>query len=51
MVLISLLVGVHAITAGSNRVNRIGLEGTESALFYDNFRILDLVKAMAPRFQ
>jgi len=37
--------------AGSNRVSRIGLDGTESALFYDYFRILDLVKAMAPRFQ
>ncbi|CAK8533724.1 unnamed protein product [Lathyrus sativus] len=37
--------------AGSNRVNRIGLEGAESALFYDYFRILDLVKGMTPRFQ
>lgn len=37
--------------AGSNRVNRIGLEGSESALFYDYFRILDLVKGMTPRFQ
>ncbi|KAI9078011.1 hypothetical protein K1719_039936 [Acacia pycnantha] len=30
--------------AGSNRVSRDGLEGKESALFYDYFRILDLVK-------
>ncbi|XP_058778649.1 DNA (cytosine-5)-methyltransferase DRM2-like [Vicia villosa] len=37
--------------AGSNRVTRTGLEGSESALFYDYFRIIDLVKAMAPRFQ
>ncbi|KAI9085576.1 hypothetical protein K1719_032419 [Acacia pycnantha] len=32
--------------AGSNRVSRDGLEGKESALFYDYFRILDLVKNM-----
>lgn len=30
--------------AGSNRVSRDGLEGKESSLFYDYFRILDLVK-------
>ncbi|KAK1298593.1 DNA (cytosine-5)-methyltransferase DRM2 [Acorus calamus] len=30
--------------AGSNRVSRDGLEGKHSALFYDYFRILDLVK-------
>ncbi|KAJ0985072.1 hypothetical protein J5N97_003428 [Dioscorea zingiberensis] len=30
--------------AGSNRYSRDGLEGKESALFYDYFRILDLVK-------
>ncbi|KAL8038712.1 hypothetical protein ABFX02_11G125300 [Erythranthe guttata] len=32
--------------AGSNRVSRDGLEGKESALFYDYFRILDLVKCV-----
>lgn len=32
--------------AGSNRVSRDGLEGKESALFYDYFRILDLVKCI-----
>uniref|UniRef100_A0A7N0UA19 DNA (cytosine-5-)-methyltransferase n=1 Tax=Kalanchoe fedtschenkoi TaxID=63787 RepID=A0A7N0UA19_KALFE len=32
--------------AGSNRVSRDGLEGKESALFYDYFRILDLVKTI-----
>ncbi|KAL5080015.1 hypothetical protein RYX36_008436 [Vicia faba] len=37
--------------AGSNRVTRTGLEGSESSLFYDYFRIIDLVKVMAPRFQ
>ncbi|OIW14336.1 hypothetical protein TanjilG_25122 [Lupinus angustifolius] len=30
--------------AGSNRVSRNGLEGKESSLFFDYFRILDLVK-------
>ncbi|XP_039142282.1 DNA (cytosine-5)-methyltransferase DRM2-like isoform X3 [Dioscorea cayenensis subsp. rotundata] len=30
--------------AGSNRLSRIGLEGKQSSLFYDYFRILDLVK-------
>ncbi|KAH6758535.1 domains rearranged methyltransferase 2 [Perilla frutescens var. frutescens] len=30
--------------AGSNRVSRDGLEGKESSLFYDYFRILDLVR-------
>ncbi|KAK1281247.1 DNA (cytosine-5)-methyltransferase DRM2 [Acorus gramineus] len=30
--------------SGSNRVSRDGLEGKHSALFYDYFRILDLVK-------
>jgi hypothetical protein len=33
--------------AGSNKVCRNGLEGSESSLFYDYFRILDLVKVMA----
>lgn len=37
--------------AGSNRVSRNGLEGSESILFYEYFRILDLVKGMAPRFR
>ena len=32
--------------AGSNRHSRDGLEGKESSLFYDYFRILDLVKGM-----
>ncbi|XP_059642328.1 DNA (cytosine-5)-methyltransferase DRM2-like [Cornus florida] len=32
--------------AGSNRVSRDGLEGEHSALFYDYFRILDLVKCI-----
>ncbi|OIW12390.1 hypothetical protein TanjilG_04139 [Lupinus angustifolius] len=32
--------------AGSNRVSRDGLEGKESSLFFDYFRILDLVKNM-----
>ncbi|KAF5746873.1 DNA (cytosine-5)-methyltransferase DRM1-like [Tripterygium wilfordii] len=32
--------------AGSNRHSRDGLEGKESSLFYDYFRILDLVKCM-----
>ncbi|GER41326.1 DNA (Cytosine-5)-methyltransferase DRM2 [Striga asiatica] len=30
--------------AGSNRVSRDGLEGKESSLFYDYFRILDIVR-------
>lgn len=30
--------------AGSNRVSRDGLEGSESRLFYDYFRILEIVK-------
>ena len=30
--------------AGSNRVSRNGLEGTESSLFFEYCRILDLVK-------
>jgi hypothetical protein len=37
--------------AGSNRVSRDGLEGKESALFYDYFRILDLVKCIMSRYQ
>lgn len=37
--------------AGSNRVSRDGLEGKESALFYDYFRILDLVKCIMGRNQ
>lgn len=32
--------------AGSNRVSRDGLEGEQSSLFYDYFRILDLVKCI-----
>ncbi|XP_076907966.1 DNA (cytosine-5)-methyltransferase DRM2-like [Bidens hawaiensis] len=32
--------------AGSNRVSRDGLEGELSSLFYDYFRILDLVKCI-----
>ncbi|KAK1416969.1 hypothetical protein QVD17_26089 [Tagetes erecta] len=32
--------------AGSNRVSRDGLEGEHSSLFYDYFRILDLVKCI-----
>lgn len=32
--------------AGSNRHSRDGLEGKESSLFYDYFRILDLVKCI-----
>ncbi|KAL8132453.1 DNA (cytosine-5)-methyltransferase DRM2-like [Apium graveolens] len=32
--------------AGSNRHHRDGLEGEHSSLFYDYFRILDLVKGM-----
>ncbi|KAL6011496.1 DNA (cytosine-5)-methyltransferase drm2 [Asimina triloba] len=31
---------------GSNRVSRDGLEGKDSALFYDYFRILDCVKCL-----
>lgn len=30
--------------AGSNRVSRDGLEGEHSSLFYDYFRILELIK-------
>lgn len=37
--------------AGSNRVSRDGLEGKESSLFYDYFRILDLVKCIMSRQQ
>ncbi|CAH1412985.1 unnamed protein product [Lactuca virosa] len=32
--------------AGSNRVSRDGLEGEHSSLFYDYFRILDIVKCI-----
>ncbi|XP_071692761.1 DNA (cytosine-5)-methyltransferase DRM2-like [Rutidosis leptorrhynchoides] len=32
--------------AGSNRVSRDGLDGEQSSLFYDYFRILDLVKCI-----
>ncbi|XP_043725115.1 DNA (cytosine-5)-methyltransferase DRM2-like [Telopea speciosissima] len=32
--------------SGSNRVSRDGLEGKHSSLFYDYFRILDLVKCI-----
>ncbi|KAJ7974593.1 DNA (Cytosine-5)-methyltransferase DRM2 [Quillaja saponaria] len=35
--------------AGSNRHTRDGLEGKESSLFYDYFRILDLVKCIMSR--
>lgn len=35
--------------AGSNRVSRDGLEGKDSSLFYDYFRILDLVKSIMSR--
>ncbi|CAI9758584.1 unnamed protein product [Fraxinus pennsylvanica] len=35
--------------AGSNRVSRDGLEGKESSLLYDYFRILDLVKSIMHR--
>ncbi|XP_031405610.1 DNA (cytosine-5)-methyltransferase DRM2 [Punica granatum] len=35
--------------AGSNRHHRDGLEGKESSLFYDYFRILDLVKCIMSR--
>ncbi|XP_010251207.1 PREDICTED: DNA (cytosine-5)-methyltransferase DRM2-like isoform X1 [Nelumbo nucifera] len=35
--------------AGGNRVSRDGLEGKHSALFYDYFRILDLVKCIMGR--
>lgn len=35
--------------AGSNRHHRDGLEGKESSLFYDYFRILDLVKCIMTR--
>ncbi|GJT26158.1 DNA (cytosine-5)-methyltransferase DRM2-like protein isoform X1 [Tanacetum coccineum] len=37
--------------AGSNRVSRDGLEGEQSSLFYDYFRILDLVKCIQGRQQ
>lgn len=37
--------------AGSNRHHRDGLEGKESALFYDYFRILDLVKCIMTKAQ
>ena len=32
--------------AGGNRVSREGLEGMHSSLFYDYFRIIDLVKSL-----
>ncbi|PWA98113.1 domains rearranged methyltransferase 2 [Artemisia annua] len=35
--------------AGSNRVNRDGLEGEQSSLFYDYFRILETVKIIMNR--
>ncbi|KAK4482089.1 hypothetical protein RD792_011557, partial [Penstemon davidsonii] len=35
--------------AGSNRVSRDGLEGKESSLFYEYFRILELVKSIMGR--
>ncbi|KAF7819558.1 DNA (cytosine-5)-methyltransferase DRM2 [Senna tora] len=37
--------------AGSNRVSRDGLEGKESSLFFDYFRILDLVKCIMAKGQ
>ncbi|KAK7273532.1 hypothetical protein RIF29_14587 [Crotalaria pallida] len=37
--------------AGSNRCSRNGLEGTESSLFYDYVRILDLVKCIMAKHQ
>jgi site-specific DNA-cytosine methylase len=37
--------------AGSNRLHRDGLEGKESSLFYDYFRILDLVKCIMNKTQ
>lgn len=37
--------------AGSNRVSRNGLEGEHSSLFFDYFRILDLVKNMSPNYR
>ncbi|XP_021908192.1 DNA (cytosine-5)-methyltransferase DRM1-like [Carica papaya] len=37
--------------AGSNRHTRDGLEGEHSSLFYDYFRILDLVKRISARHQ
>ncbi|XP_041009061.1 DNA (cytosine-5)-methyltransferase DRM2-like isoform X2 [Juglans microcarpa x Juglans regia] len=36
---------------GSNRLHRDGLEGKESALFFDYFRILDLVKCIMTKAQ
>ncbi|PRQ53968.1 putative DNA (cytosine-5-)-methyltransferase [Rosa chinensis] len=36
--------------AGSNRYHRDVLEGKESSLFYDYFRILDLVKGLMARY-
>lgn len=35
--------------SGSNRVSRDGLEGKDSILFYDFFRILELVKFVASK--
>lgn len=37
--------------AGSNRVSRDGLEGKESSLFFDYFRILDSVKSLLPKYR
>jgi len=37
--------------AGSNRVSRDGLEGKDSALFFDYFRIVDLVKNMSAKYR
>ncbi|KAK7271664.1 hypothetical protein RJT34_27749 [Clitoria ternatea] len=37
--------------AGSNRVSRDGLEGKESSLFFDYFRILDLVKNLTTKYR
>uniref|UniRef100_A0A2N9ILK4 DNA (cytosine-5-)-methyltransferase n=1 Tax=Fagus sylvatica TaxID=28930 RepID=A0A2N9ILK4_FAGSY len=37
--------------AGSNRVSRDGLEGKQSSLFYEYYRILDVVKLMMGRYR
>lgn len=37
--------------AGSNRVSRDGLAGKESSLFFDYFRILDLVKNIMAKYR
>ena len=37
--------------AGSTRVSRDGLEGKQSSLFYEYYRILDVVKLMMGRYR